>query len=523
MRKALVLLLALLVLGSAGTAYAVRSVAAAETALAYSMREERGNVSAAEGIGLTLRSGLSNRLLWESRVDFTESGMTAQTESRFLPETLREVYEGNENGVMLLDGWYYVVDGWNAAEDDNTFISAGLRARIKAAEAAMEPGSTVHLSIPLAEYFDDYPLDVQIELGGRIYTWHPDMGYGEAWEETDERNQEARAVLRLRDFFKIPVAEDDVLGLDLIKNYDGTVYLDAYGRSETEDGDSFSFMTECAISEKACYFWFDDHTVNGRIVDTSRIPGGYGIYMLPYGETEHGCDVFEDELTNFYPLAPETEILYLELGVGEQELLLHTVENGRYIITVIDADSAETIQRIDLTAYDREECWAIRRAGDIFRMVTMRRERSEEGADGWVTEILGGGMYLLTRQPDGSYQTYLSLELRGDELDPEFALWENWRNVDFRFDGERLVIAGSNMLRLEAETAEWTEHGWYTMRDTGCGFYLCVYTPEGLQYYGVYDCSLNGANLYDGNYYGTNPRPVNESAERPALEIRLDA
>lgn len=48
--------------------------------------------------------------------------------------------------------------------------------------------------------------------------------------------------------------------------------------------------TESVITDDTCFFWFGNRTDNDRLVDTSRIPGGYGVYMLPYG-----------------PLAPDSE------------------------------------------------------------------------------------------------------------------------------------------------------------------------------------------------------------------------
>ena len=39
--------------------------------------------------------------------------------------------------------------------------------------------------------------------------------------------------------------------------------------------------TESVVTDDACFFWFGNRTEQDQLVDTSRIPGGYGVYMLP--------------------------------------------------------------------------------------------------------------------------------------------------------------------------------------------------------------------------------------------------
>ena len=63
-----------------------------------------------------------------------------------------------------------------------------------------------------------------------------------------------------------------------------------------DDGIDYFAYAECLndlvrtehlrLTEDGCYFWFSNRTQNGRTVDTSRIPGGYGVYRLPYGRVD---------------------------------------------------------------------------------------------------------------------------------------------------------------------------------------------------------------------------------------------
>ena len=93
---------------------------------------------------------------------------------------------------------------------------------------------------------------------------------------------------RLGRFFRIPVLQDEYVELGIDKNMDGT----GSGRSISSvmEGDRFWMNVESVITDDTCFFWFGNRTDKDRLVDTSRIPGGYGVYMLPYG-----------------PLAPDAE------------------------------------------------------------------------------------------------------------------------------------------------------------------------------------------------------------------------
>lgn len=45
-----------------------------------------------------------------------------------------------------------------------------------------------------------------------------------------------------------------------------------------KNADSFSFETIACSTPEAVYFTFDPHSYRGELVDTSMIPGGYGLY-----------------------------------------------------------------------------------------------------------------------------------------------------------------------------------------------------------------------------------------------------
>lgn len=113
------------------------------------------------------------------------------------------------------------------------------------------------------------------------------LGEASRWVSNTEPGTETYVILGFRDFFKIPVIADEQVEISVSKGAGGRGI--SYGLKST-DSDSFSIRSESALTDDACYFTFTTRTVYGDIVDTNLIPGGYGIYRLPYfdGKTPSG-------------------------------------------------------------------------------------------------------------------------------------------------------------------------------------------------------------------------------------------
>ena len=95
-------------------------------------------------------------------------------------------------------------------------------------------------------------------------------------------------------------------------------------------------------------------------MDTSLIPGGYGIYCLPYSmdysTDPDGMAVPDPEgLAMVYPLDPNAQLLDLTLSQDGERLLLQTKEEDRFVLTVIDLSTLDTLQRLELDW--GEESW----------------------------------------------------------------------------------------------------------------------------------------------------------------------
>ena len=86
-----------------------------------------------------------------------------------------------------------------------------------------------------------------------------------------------------RRFFKIPVLENEIY---TVESEDG----DVLGEKEvyvdwTEDYFTLNFDMEY-VSDKV-FLFFGNRSANGKVVDTSEIPGGYGIYAFDVKTTDN--------------------------------------------------------------------------------------------------------------------------------------------------------------------------------------------------------------------------------------------
>jgi len=232
----------------------------------------------------------------------------------------------------------------------------------------------------LLDYYDEYPFEFSIDLPGVNYD--PLVN----WQDTSADSEwlGERAQVALGCFFRIPVLQDEYIELGIDKNMDGT----GSGRSISSvmEGDRFWMNVESVITDDTCFFWFGNRTDKDRLVDTSRIPGGYGVYMLPYGPLAPDAEasafyggntneVYTDQLTCFFPVDPETRIEHLGLTPDKTRLLLHTVENNTYYVTLIDCKTGDTLQKLAVSDFEPEDDYV-----NITETADFRQHPADPGA-----------------------------------------------------------------------------------------------------------------------------------------------
>ena len=169
----------------------------------------------------------------------------------------------------------------------------------------------------------------QNSLHCNIYTYFDLQGFSELFAEENNEilkepfGENAEEYIRgLRD--SIPVNGSKYAKIrvrDILDYYilSGEIYVTAdYGVPEGKD--AFYFDAAVCETDEAAYFLFDAHTLNGNLVDTSLIPGGFGIYRMPF-ETKDGSSPIEN-LETIYPLDPEAHYLGISASSDGKKLFI---------------------------------------------------------------------------------------------------------------------------------------------------------------------------------------------------------
>lgn len=462
MRKALALFLTLLLCALLCVAVAAQWVAAPTEDLRFTETAHIGDIAATAGLEMALSAQLRQHLRWDSTLRYDGAQPASRTDFTFSQAQLYPDATHVPTGITLSDALY--LDPYSRRNDAISQAYADLLAET-------EPGTTGRRMIRLADYYSYYPLAVDIDLPG--YT----SQYAQYWSDGDEPIDAVTTTLL--DAIRIPMLEDQYYILSIDKNVDGS--SNSSGGSSAELGDSYSIYANSVLGDNACYFWFSNRTNQGHLVDTSHISGGYGIYCLRWSGEGDAFTV--EPLSVLYPVDPAAEIVYLGINGRHDRLLLHTVEGGRYLVTVLDTQTGEALQRLDITSYGPDD-WSEVDAGDDYVMIRFNRR----------------GVCVLAAGEDGSYDIRIQVDFQPQELDADCQIWNSYWSRQTAFDGQRLAVAGI----LEPDDD----------RQPVCGFYLAVYDASGLRYYGEYTSSLDDANQYAADYSDRIQPDYNSDAVR---------
>lgn len=453
MRKALALLLVLVLICFVGMIGAHAVINAERDQVTITENIIYGDKLAADGLNVIRNAQWQYHLHWSTdynisaenrystEFDFTQREKRDERIAAHAPAELS--FSGYINGGMGSDS--------GIGREELSEFFTGLEELCLDVMERAPAGAEYTEYVKLSDYCEFYPLFLSIDLPMVYYLKTDDNG--NQYVRFVEGNDCEPINTALREYFKIPVDREELLEVRVYKAPNGAVTsLDLYCAA---GGSRFYVLS--AVTEKAAYFTFD----TGSKVDFSRIPGGYGIYCLPFsdeltfkGETYPTVSV--DELEMLYPLDTDTVIQSMFTDKSEERLILLTRENSKELFTVIDLDTMETLQRFEIGSYDeRGSGWYISESEDYLVLTS--------GCRIAVIDILENGDYSL------NYVVDRCPEEMAD------ALYYTTEIVT-AYDGERLAL------------------GWSFHKDTppyrSCGFSIAVYNRTGLLYYGDYESGL---------------------------------
>lgn len=459
MKKALLLILALAVLGACGMGYVFAETNAAKDQVAITELAQYGDTAAADGLEITVRTHYDSRLFWDTTY-VTETAQ-AQTDFLFSQAQINFDRPWEYSGVASSSSVEYGFD--MAAEGENKGIAAAYQALFERTSPGSEQTETVYLK----DYYEYYPLSVTLEFPDCFLSW--DGNY--AVDEEPVWGTEEYIIRSFQKFFRIPVLEQETTEISVSKNVDGSI--GGMGSDSTES-DAFYLWTMSTLIENGCFFTFDTHTNQGAVVDTSLIPGGYGIYYLPYyeggimkdGSKYPGVDI--DAMSMVYALDPAAKVVSVSTNQTQDKLLVLTEENQQCVLAVLEVETMACLQRLELAALGPEgNVWNVYFYDDFFVL--------------WLS---GNQLVLVETAENGSYVHRFTVTTDGGD---ELANHMSYSAV-MDWDGQRLAV--SDVLSNNNSRSNGEFYNKY------CSFSLAVYDETGLLYFGNYLSSLDiGSNL----------------------------
>lgn len=456
MRKALILLLVLAVLAAGGITAAALQLNSSADAVLLQQQTLYGDVSAAAGLRIDSSLHSGRRLFWQLSFPLTENpGATVEMRQYLTPQDTSGSDSHRHSGVTM--GAYarggastsgdFEENGWlDVGEPFQTLtpVFADVAARTPNGEQRTE---TVHLR----DYFEYYPLSVDVDISGNSLYLLPDG------------SEPAPAALSaaFAAYFRIPVLAGNTVEI--------TVGRDAAGRvQELQVSDPENSGPELfgpgAVTEHAAYFAL---RADSRL-DLSGLPDGFGIFCLPY---EMGTAlssnrplpvIHPEQLCCVYPLARDAVIADMRL-TDEGTLLLFTLQDGSLWLE-------------ELTLPDT--------AGVPLHPLYRHQLLPAEGLDAFRAAVLfedcllvfntQNEMLLLQRDAAGAFQPVLHADITA-AVDAGLAL-PYGHDAVFTWDGARLAAV---------------QYRAWTGMEGCCDIYAAIFDGSGLRYAGLITSTLS--------------------------------
>ncbi|MBR3767783.1 MAG: hypothetical protein IKL10_06045 [Clostridia bacterium] len=451
MKKTLAFLVCLIIVFTSLTIVTANEIYLQGDDVRFSVKKEVGDRKYLEGVNIDTTIDAKGTLLWKT--DFTPLGST-KTDLSFhklsYPIDQGRSYFGlsfNNNSDIMGVGSIFEKAGLNINEIKNSLT---------------ENGETKTVTIKMKDYFDYYPMIIDLDLPGNNISWNYGV-FDEVGEYYSDMPKERMNgfIKAIEDFLKIPVLDNDIREWKIEKSIGGYSYGSTWINS-------FSFYSYNAVFSDKCYFTFNNRVEdydNGTsvTVDTSQIPGGYGIYVLPFDEKT----VYYEQIKNVYPINGESTVIRMfpNTEMGQIYLMLH--ENDKYIYKIIDEKTMTdicSIEIFDYTDFDYVEC-----ANKDDYMIFCKNDYE---------------IKVVSKNEKGEYTVAMECV-----IPEEHEAWAAYPySAAHAFDGERLVLCYD------------ITHNYYEGIRNNCELDILVITNEGIVYYSRWDCSL-GEMIHENSYY----------------------
>lgn len=442
MRKGLVIVALLLVLSVGFLTMAARQMDARHTAVSVTEQTLCGDPAAASGLCVSTRAISENHLFWDTTY---MAGADPKPETVFTYSNQR-IYEGDSSeGYFALErgslnsGWsgiftmedLKVMENESGSEEayDNVCL---IKPVIDVADRTKN-GESHTETVRLTDYYAVYPLYYQFHSKS-TYSYYYGENAMQIWQYLNRK-------------FPIPIPEDLKLQVTVEKNEEGQICRFEY--NQPEGIEAGSWYSSSVVLEDGVFFGLFGEG------DFSQIEDGYGLYYMEVTSERHnGGDIdytwlHEETCENVCPLDRPCTEGQLLASHDEKQVYALTLEGDRLMLTVLDSQSREILQRQD-TGLEALP-YIIWQGDGVLALVT--------GDEEWENFTL----HVFLVQDDGTLELWLQAPLYHEETSP---YW--YSTAKLCFDGQRLAIV------QYYDTYDRSSHQ------------ILIYGENGLQYAGEY-------------------------------------
>lgn len=449
MKKALILTCLLLIAAVVFTAAAGAVLHGTADLVTYRESVVYGDISALKGTEVQTQIYLDKLLFWNTT--FRPGETDSETASFKAHQYTQQISSHRvEYGVQLSTSYSA---GWSDLPAEEV---TGLRRAFNELKAETKPGEENIRVIRLIDYCDFYPLQIVLDFPNYRADWDTqDPVYKATLNNYNRQDEYVEDLLAIRDFFRIPVLPEETMEISLSINASGNSH--SWGMSRgTKDSDFFPLDMTCVKADGVAFLAFSAKTHRGETIDTSRIPGGYGIYALPFTQEENATHLDTDDLKMVYPMDPEADFVTMTRTEDGTRLLLFTKEDGHPILTVIDTASMQEVQRLVLSEVTVDDYFSPLYIGEDFLVLLLDWER----------------LTLLTLSEGGTYTHRFTVDITPADLENTSYIK---RYTEFAYDGERLIAVqntADGIVRVDLTVTAYDETGMLCMANYVCSLNL---------------------------------------------------
>jgi len=465
MKKTYVFLLILLVLavGSVGVIGSIVNGQKDDVTIRESV--VYGDKSAAEGITIVNQTHMRHHLFWETTYHVGEKTL-CETDYTYVPRGKEIEQKYVYYGIDVQDdvGYYY-------SGKDNP---VDMQKEFEELYDTLKKGETKSKDIYIKDYYDYYPIRMNINLPNTVWVNNdPETEVG------DNPFDPKYVINKFQEFFKIPVLETDYVRITVSKAKDSPNSNVAYSEERSSEPNFYQVVSVSAYTDNVCYFAINNRSTqyeysedsynrverDGAYVDTSLIPGGYGIYSFSYGRGagEYHTGIDADSLQMVFSLEQDVSVKHMMIRDNQTRLILITEEDEGAFVKVIDLATMKEVQniRLDKTLYNQ-----FGRYANIFEY------------EDFISIVYGENIVVISEQK-GVYVHEFTVPVKENERCYFPNTMSNAYSISMDFDGEKLAVVG-----MQGENFGYNN----------CDYCLLVYDASGLLYFGEY---ITGMSKYD--------------------------